>query len=116
MSEPLRRARAESLIITLDLCHPSDAAQITAAWLEENLTGGPIPTFFDLPGEARIWSAASTPPELEAYLGAILNEIKRTAFHSKALKRLFVQLWHGLTEPDRRNFLTRFAPEVAYER
>ncbi len=111
----LDRECAVTLMVAIENCDRRITAEVLVWWLEENLTGGPIPAFFDLPGEAAIWATSATPLELETYLHEILTEIGRTAFHINAQKRIFANLWAGFSDPDKVGFLRKYVREAGHD-
>jgi hypothetical protein len=114
-ADRLKCYHLECLNMFAENCDPWHAIQWATAFLDCNLTGGPIPALFDLPDEAAFWASCATPPELEAYLGAILHRLGETTFHSKARKRIFVNLWASFSSREQAGFLQKYARETTHE-
>ena len=58
---------ATTLCLAIRECHPSDAAILMSAALEDLSAGMPIPAFDSVMAEARLWAEWATPAELKAY-------------------------------------------------
>ncbi len=102
-----RKTAARALWEAIGNAHPSDAAQLLAAALEELETDGPYASFADLRSDAKFWADCASPRELEVYLCAILRVLGCRAFGVTARKRLLVTLWSSLPGVDRAAFLAR---------
>ena len=104
-----RMERAEALCDALGECHPADAREITAAYLDSMAAGDPQPhdPFGDLRNDAAFWADCAHPGELEAYFAAILKRIGDRALGIRARKRLFAALWESFDTADRVAFLRR---------
>lgn len=62
-----RLATATALCLAIRDCHPSDAAILMSAALEDLSAGMPIAAFDSVMAEARLWAEWATPVELKAY-------------------------------------------------
>lgn len=115
----LRDEVGPRVLLTLDHLagvHAGAVREAAAAWLEDNGAGSPeLATFSDgLRGDAAFWADCASPAELEAYVGAGLRVMGRTAFAAEARKRLLVLIWQSMTETDRRAFLARVDPKGTF--
>ena len=63
------------------------------------------PMHADMRREAAFWADMATPQELEVYTAAALRRIERTGFAERARKRIFWDLWKGLSDADKAAFL-----------
>lgn len=108
--------RALLALDRLASCHSGAVREAAAAWLEDNGAGSPeLATFSEgLRGDAAFWADCASPGELEAYVGAGLRVMGRTAFAAEARKRLLVLIWQSMTETDRRAFLARVDPKGTF--
>lgn len=109
ITDPALRYRAEwsqTLVLTLEHCHPHDAAAICAAYLETVETGGPnhAPYSF-VYSDAGIWARSAPPHELVAYTLHGLEQLPKARLSNPARKKLFKHLWKGFTDADRTAFL-----------
>lgn len=62
-----RNIAATTLCLAIRACHPSDAAILMSAALEDLSAGMPIAAFEGVMAEARLWAEWATPAELKAY-------------------------------------------------
>ncbi|PTV93508.1 hypothetical protein C8J27_11521 [Rhodobacter aestuarii] len=105
----LRAEWARAVWFALDHCHPEDAAQICAGFLDSLSTQGPSVShpFGMTSGEAMIWADCAPIHELAAYVAAGLDRLRGLALAKSARKRLFWALWQGFDPEDRRAFLAQ---------
>ena len=104
-----RMERAEALCDALGDCHPADAREIAAAYLDSMAAGDPQPhdPFGDLRNDAAFWADCAHAGELEAYFAASLKRIGDRALGIRARKRVFAALWESFDTADRMAFLRR---------
>lgn len=109
----LRAEYAKTLCLAIAQCHPEDAVQIMAAALDDLRAGDPpMPDPFGrLREDADFWADCAHPAELEAYFASALKRLGTQALGIAARKRLFVAIWHSLSDQDRRAFLARVDSE-----
>lgn len=115
----LRSEVAPRALVALDelaRVHAGAVREAAAAWLEDNGAGMPeLAVVSDgVRGDAAFWADIASPAELEAYVGAGLRVMGRTAFAAEARKRLLVLIWQSMTETDRRAFLARVDPKGTF--
>lgn len=105
----LRAEWARAVWFALDHCHPEDAAQVCAGYLDTLSTGGPAlgAPFGTTAGEAMIWAESAPVNELAAYVAAGLDRLRGLALARNARKRLFWAIWKSFGPEDRRAFLSQ---------
>lgn len=104
-----RKEWAGALAFALSECHPDDAAQICAAFLEDHTTRGPQmgDPFGMVAGDAQLWADCALVHELAAYASAAMERLRGQAMATKARKRLFWALWGSFDRGDRSAFLSK---------
>lgn len=104
----MRLEWARALTYALGECHPEDAAAICAAYLESQVTDGPVHDAFGIVySGAQLWAEAAPIHEIAAYTLAGLNRCKGSPFGIATRKKVLVALWQTLGEHDRHAFLSR---------
>lgn len=106
----MRAEMASRLAEAIEDAYPDDAAQLmTAALLD--LSAGYPSGFLSADEDAKWWASVATPPELVAMMTATMERLGDRALHLSMRKRLFVALWAGMPESDRKSFLSKVDPE-----
>lgn len=101
--------RAEHLWRALSACASLDR-DITIAtvthWLEHHGAGSPdVPLMQErIRDDAKLWAAAATQAEMEAYVAAAVLEMERSAITNRAAKRLAALGFKSMTSEDRASF------------
>jgi hypothetical protein len=104
----LRAQYATSLCLALGDAHPVDAACICLAFLEDQMTDGPVTDpFGNVLADARFWADVAPPHEVVAYGTAALLALQKSALGSRTRKNLFVKLWESFPTSDRVAFLSK---------
>lgn len=111
----MRSEWARAVWFALDHCHPEDAAQVCAGYLDNLTTEGPIlgNPFGMVTGEARMWADCAPVHEIAAYVTAGLDRLRGLALAKTARKRLFWAIWQSFDREDRQAFLARANRRVA---
>jgi hypothetical protein len=75
-------------------------------WLNYHGAGGPLVPMDQerVRGDAQLWAAAATQPELEAYLAAAVLELEGSTVAPRAVKRLAALAWRHMGAEDRAKF------------
>lgn len=109
----LRKAYADSLALTLDSAHPSDAVALCLEYLESAKTGGPVlgDPFGLAVADARFWAECAPLHERVAYGVASLDTLRSASLGISTRKRLFAAIWETFSNDDRVGFLTKVDPE-----
>lgn len=107
-SARLRAAWLTAMTFALRECHPDDADQIVAAWIEGRLTDGPQPDVFGtLQADAAWWAETAPQVEVQAYVRSGMECLASKALGRTTRLRLMAQLWNGLSAEDRAEFIKR---------
>lgn len=97
-----------------------DRADIACMVIDMCGAGSPDPVralFERYREDAGFWADSASLPELEAYGAAALREIEDRGgrIPEGMLKRLLVDIWARMPEPDRRAFLARIDPRGLFQ-
>lgn len=101
--------RAAHLWRALNSCagldHVLTVATVTH-WLEHHGAGSPdVPLMQErVRDDAKLWAAAATQAELEAYVAAAVMELEASMITGKAAKRLAALAWKRMDAEDRSRF------------
>lgn len=108
---------AESLCFALGECDPGDAAQICAAFLDQQAAGMPrLDMWGDLRADAHFWADTAHPAELEQYACTALRKLGDMALGKAMRKRLFVSIWNSFSAEDRRAFMGRIDADGNFQK
>lgn len=75
-------------------------------WLEHHGAGSPdVPLMQErVRDDAKLWAAAASQAELEAYVAAAVIELERAPITARAMKRLAAMAWRNMASEDRAKF------------